>query len=174
MRLYATIRLHIDFRYEGAHMESPHTEVDQLDRIERSIDIDAPAERVWALISRPGWWINDGTIDPDPDVYHDDDVTTLIHPNYGRFQLRTVSTDPPSYIAFRWLDQDSSPLGEQGTLIEFWVHQGSRGVTLTVVESGFTKLGKQPTDVVQQVQENTEGWRVEFIAAQTFLEAPTT
>ncbi len=41
-------------------------------RIEREISIDASAEKVWELIRRPGWWINDGevvdhAIDPDSD-----------------------------------------------------------------------------------------------------------
>ena len=40
------------------------TDLDPLDRIDRSIDIDAPAARVWSLVSRPWWWINEGTVDP--------------------------------------------------------------------------------------------------------------
>jgi len=32
------------------------------DSIERSIDISADAERVFALVSRPGWWINEGAV----------------------------------------------------------------------------------------------------------------
>ena len=30
------------------------------DRIEREIHVDAPIERVFALVSEPGWWIEDG------------------------------------------------------------------------------------------------------------------
>ena len=39
-------------------------QIEDLKRVgtERQIDIDATAERVWALVSTPGWWINDGTI----------------------------------------------------------------------------------------------------------------
>ena len=33
---------------------------DTKDRIERKIEIDAPAEWVWLLVSQPGWWIDDG------------------------------------------------------------------------------------------------------------------
>ena len=49
-------------------MNHPATDLDPLDRIDRTIDIDASAERVWDLVTRPGWWINEGTVDDDPDV----------------------------------------------------------------------------------------------------------
>ena len=32
------------------------------DRIEREITIDAPVDRVWTLVSEPGWYINDKQI----------------------------------------------------------------------------------------------------------------
>lgn len=35
---------------------------DGTDRIERSIWIAADADRVWQLVSEPGWWVNDGRI----------------------------------------------------------------------------------------------------------------
>ena len=42
------------------------TQTDQeLDRIERSIEIDASAEKVWSLLEQPGWWINEHEIEPD-------------------------------------------------------------------------------------------------------------
>ena len=43
---------------------TPPTDLDPLDRIDRSIEIDAPAERVWDLVTRPGWWINEGAGGP--------------------------------------------------------------------------------------------------------------
>src|SRR4249919_1813509 len=65
------------------------TDIDPLDRIDRSIEIDAPAERVWDLVTRPGWWINEGAVDPEPDVHVDGSLTVLTHPKYGEFQLET-------------------------------------------------------------------------------------
>ena len=44
--------------------------MDELDRIDRSIEIDATAEKVWGLVSRPGWWINSRTIVSNQDVRH--------------------------------------------------------------------------------------------------------
>jgi hypothetical protein len=59
------------------------------DRIERQIDIDASAERVWRLISEPGWWINDGRIIGHRLEQHDG--YTLMHdPKHGAFAIQTV------------------------------------------------------------------------------------
>ena len=148
------------------------TAATELDRIERHIQIDATAERVWELVSRPGWWINEGTVDSDPDVRQDGDLTVVSHPKYGIFRLRTVTTDHPSYVAFRWLEQRSDGDGEApSTLVEFWITERVGGVTLTVVESGFTGLGKERAAVVDHVQENTAGWETELAAARTFVES---
>ncbi len=35
---------------------------ENLDRIEREIAIEATAERVWQLVSEPGWYVNDSVI----------------------------------------------------------------------------------------------------------------
>ena len=85
-------------------MDHAATDIDPLDRIDRSIEIDAPAERVWDLVTRPGWWINEGAVDPEPDVRVEGTPTVLTHPKYGEFRLETVESRPPSYIAYRWLE----------------------------------------------------------------------
>jgi uncharacterized protein YndB with AHSA1/START domain len=153
-------------------MSNAATELEPLDRIERDIEIDASAERVWELISRPGWWINEGAVDPDPDLRQDGDLTVVSHPEFGEFRLRTVTADHPSYLAFRWLEQDAAGGDDApSTLVEFWIRERAGGVTLTVVESGFTGLGKERAAVVSHVQENTQGWETELAAAKTFVES---
>jgi uncharacterized protein YndB with AHSA1/START domain len=138
----------------------------ELDRIERSIDIDAPAERVWELISRPGWWINEGEIDPDPQLREEGDAVVLTHPRYGEFRLQTLRSEPPRRATYRWIDGDA----DAGTLVEFSIEdRAGAGVTLRVVESGFTSLGKDHDAVVRHVEGNTEGWESELALAQRFV-----
>jgi uncharacterized protein YndB with AHSA1/START domain len=135
---------------------------DDLDRIDRQVDIDASAERVWELVSRPGWYINQGTVVSNPVLETHGDVTVLHHPEHGDWRIRTVSLDPPRYAAFRWLGED-----EQTTLIEFWItDRPGSGVTLRVVESGFVALGDP--DWMERREENIAGWTAELAAAAAY------
>jgi uncharacterized protein YndB with AHSA1/START domain len=148
------------------------TQTDQeLDRIERSIDIDASAEKVWALVARPGWWINDQEVDPDPDVRKDGDYDVVVHPKHGTFRFQTLRSDPPRHVAYHWVDNVAP---EAGTTVEFWIDERDAGVTLRVVESGFTTLRKDRAAIAHQVEENTQGWEVELAAAKRFVTGTAT
>ncbi len=142
------------------------------DRIERSIDIDADAHRVYELVARAGWWINDGAI-TDNIVSVDGDVTTVNHPKYGDFRIRTERAEPPRYVAFRWLGGDSA--GEKETeaptaLVEFWVDDRPGGVTLKVRESGFIALYEDEDARRRNYDANVEGWTEELEAARRYIE----
>ena len=139
-----------------------------LDRIERSVDIDASAEQVWALVARPGWWINEEEVDPDPVLRREGDLDVLVHPRYGEFRLRTLRSDRPRYVAFHWVDNVAP---EAGTTVEFWITEREGGVTLRVLESGFETLRKDRAAIDHQVKENTHGWEVELGCAKRFVEA---
>jgi len=147
------------------HDTSP-TDLDPLDRIDRSIDIAAPAERVWDLVSRPGWWINEGAVDPEPDLAIEGSDAVLQHPTYGEFRLQVLESRPPTYVSYRWID----PGVEAGTLVEFWIEPREAGVTLRVAESGFSRLGKARADWLEHRKGNVEGWASELTAARTWVE----
>jgi uncharacterized protein YndB with AHSA1/START domain len=141
------------------------------DRIEREIDINASADKVWGLISRPGWWINEGTVVDHPQE-KSDDLDIVRHPEYGEFPIRTVKLDPPRYAAFRWEPGTQKRTGgEQSTLTEFWIEDRDGGVVLKVVESGFASLVMSDVERRKLIDGNTEGWSVELDAARTYLEA---
>jgi uncharacterized protein YndB with AHSA1/START domain len=140
-------------------------------RIERHVDIDAPAERVWGLLEHPGWWINEGEVDlARAEVRDEGDGThVLVHPEWGEFRIRTEESRPPRYLAYRWLDRESSG----GTLVEFTVEDRADGggVTLRVVESGFETLGGDREVTARKVAENTGGWITELAAARAYVDA---
>jgi uncharacterized protein YndB with AHSA1/START domain len=143
------------------------------DAIERSIDIDAPAERVWGLISEPGWYINEGEIRPHRIERVDDDLVVVHDEKHGAFPIRTVALDPPRYAAFRWEAGHGSPEGAPSgatTLIEFWLVERAGGVTLRVVESGFATFGDDEAARRVAFEENSEGWATELEAARRHLE----
>ena len=139
------------------------------DRVERQIDIDAPARRVWDLVSEPGWYINDGTI-IEHRIERDGDISVVHDPVHGPFRLRTVELDPPRYAAFRWLSAEPGPDGgEASTLVEFWIDERPDGVTVRVAESGFRTLSGTEDDRRRKVAENSEGWEIELAAARDLL-----
>lgn len=150
----------------------PHTDAElaELDSISREIDIDAPAERVWDLIARPGWCVNDGAVDAEPDVRYEDDVAVVTDAD-GEYRFRTVRLDRPRYAAFRWLGTPWRDVSE-GTLVEFWVHErSSGGVTLRVLESGFSTLSADPAVWLKEREGNDRGWTQELAAAKAFVES---
>ena len=143
------------------------------DSIERSIDIAADAQRVFDLVSRPGWWINEGEVVENL-IETVGDVATVTHAKYGRFRIRTVSSWPPRYVSFRWLGGDQANEALEylpGTLVEFWVdEQPAGGVTLRVKESGFSDLPVSEEQRRKNVEDNTQGWEEELRAAKSFVE----
>lgn len=151
-------------------------ELAELDSIRRQIDIDATAEKVWSLITRPGWYVNDGTVldDPDTRVETADDgteVAVVTHPTMGEFRFRTIELDEPRYAAFRWLGTPYRDATE-GTLVEFRIEENpAGGVTLEVVESGFSTLSEDPAVWLKEREGNDNGWAQELEAAKSYVEA---
>jgi uncharacterized protein YndB with AHSA1/START domain len=148
------------------------TDLDPLDRIDKSIDIDASAETVWGLVSRPGWWINDGAVQADPELRREGEATVVTHPEYGEFRLLTVESQRPSYVSFRWIHRETDDRAERSTLVEFRVVERGDGVTLTVTESGFSSLSQDRATWLADRAGNDDGWTTELAAARTFVERP--
>lgn len=156
-------------------------ELAELDTITRQIDIDATPERVWALVCRPGWYVNDGTVYSEADMgtklncrtetdAQGRQVDVLDVAGKGEFRFRTVELDEPRYAAFRWL---GTPWREptEGTLVEFWIDERPGGVTLRVKESGFSTLADDPADWLKEREGNDRGWSLELAAGKTWVEA---
>lgn len=152
------------------------TTEDVPDEIVRSITIAAPAERVFALVSEPGWFINDGT-------YREHELTDLgggrtrvLDPVHGAFVIETVTLAAPRRAEFRWIDGDGESGGDAAaepasTTVEFTIAPHGDGVELTVRESGFASLPGDAAVRRRRFEENTEGWIEELDVARTVCEA---
>lgn len=138
------------------------------DKIEREITIYAPVDRVWAMVSEPGWWIGDGDRSGQR-RWKEGDLDIIEDPRYGRFPLRTVGIEQSRYISFRWIMDPSneSESEKPTTLVEFWVEEGDGCTVVRVVESGFTKL----SNAEEAIADNTEGWRFQMDRLKTDAES---
>lgn len=144
--------------------------MDVLDRIERMIEIDAPASRVWKLISEPGWYINDERI-VEHRIERRGELDVVHDPAHGEFAFVTVQLDEPRYAAFRWLVDPGAADGPS-TLVEFTIAETSPdAVVLTVVETGFASLSEGETERRSRYESHVEGWAIEMALAKSHLEA---
>ena len=144
--------------------------MEELDKIEKQIIIDAPASQVWTLVSEPGWFINDSQI-VEHRIERDGDLNVVHDPVHGAFAIKTVVLDEPRYAAFRWLADPQKP-DAASTLVEFFVEETSPStVVLRVVESGFASLPGTAAERRKHFDDNTEGWDIELALAKRHLES---
>lgn len=141
------------------------------DRIEQVITINAPLDRVWDLVSEPGWWVPSTVVTaaghtPGHQVVRETE-------KWGRFPVEVVRVEPKTYAAFRWASQapGAELTSRNTTLVEFWVEQAGDAVRVTVAESGFAALDA-PVPVREQAwKDNTGGWQDELASLRERAES---
>jgi uncharacterized protein YndB with AHSA1/START domain len=128
------------------------------DRIEREITIDAPVERVWALVTEPGWWVGEG--EESGKTRRHEGGLDVIESRHGSFPVRVEALEPTTYVAYRWASGFPGQIPAEGnsTLVEFWLTEKDGGTLVRVAESGFASLAV--TDEVRDgsIEGNTKGW----------------
>jgi uncharacterized protein YndB with AHSA1/START domain len=141
------------------------------DSIERNITISAPLDRVWELVTEPGWWVpTDAPVEADRTAGA---VVVRESEKWGRFPVEVVELRPKSYAAFRWSSTfpgDELAAGRT-TLIEFTVTPTDDGVMVTVVESGFATLDAPEELKNNGFESNSDGWTQELDSLRTRAEA---
>ena len=140
------------------------------DTIERSIAISAPLERVWDLVTEPGWWApSDEPVEAErkPGA-----IVVRESEKWGRFPVEVVDLQPMTYAAFRWASSFPGSDLQPGrtTLIEFTLAPSADGVQVSVRESGFAGLDASPEVKKQGFESNTDGWRMELDSLRTRAE----
>jgi uncharacterized protein YndB with AHSA1/START domain len=136
------------------------------DRIEREISIDAPVERVWAVLTEPeyvGDWFCEG--EPTPIDLRPGGVMRLDMGQHGKFPTVIVDVDPPRYFSYRWASAfpDELATEDNSTLVEFTLTAEGDGTRLQVVETGFAKLAI-PANMVATAgyASHSDGWTVKI------------
>ena len=136
------------------------------DRIEREVVIEAPVERVWALITQAehlGAWFGDAGAEID---LREGGELELRWEEHGTSRGRIERLDEPTEFSFRWAPfQDPGgvePTDGNSTLVEFTLAAEGDGTRLRVVESGFTSLEASPEQQRKNYEGNSKGWSLEL------------
>jgi uncharacterized protein YndB with AHSA1/START domain len=143
------------------------------DRIEKTIELNAPIARVWRALTDHkefGQWFRvnlDG-----PFVLGEVSTGETTYPGYEgmKWEANVVAMERERLFAFEWCpyshDDDRDFSNAPKTLVEFKLERTSNGTRLVISESGFDKLPDDPRRV-DALRSNTQGWneQAENIAA---------
>ncbi|MBM7436914.1 SRPBCC domain-containing protein [Streptomyces sp. HB132] len=129
------------------------------DRIERETLIEASQERVWSLVTQPGFWVAEDTAPLGP-VAEEGGTTVVKNAEYGDFPVRVETVEPQTYVAYRWASAFPGAGLREGnsTLVEFTLVPEGGSTRLRVVESGFAALAGSDELRSKAVEDNTSGW----------------
>ena len=135
------------------------------DQIERETVINAPAERVWELITEAehlGRWFGDAGAEID---LRPGGAIVLRWADSAASRGRVVAVEPRTRFSYRWAPF-ADPGGEEpvegnSTLVEFTLEPEGDATRLRVVESGFASLATSEEQRAKNVESNTGGWEFE-------------
>jgi uncharacterized protein YndB with AHSA1/START domain len=134
------------------------------DRIERETLIEAPIERVWALVAEPGWWAVPDVSQVAGTMAREGETMMSRNETYGDFPVRVERVEPPTYVAYRWASAfpGQELADDNSTLIEFTLAAEDGKTRLRVVESGFGGLVGGEELRRKALEDNTGGWAEEI------------
>lgn len=145
------------------------------DRIEKSIELNAPIERVWRALTDHnefGEWFRvklDGPFVPG-------EVSTghITHPGYEyvKWTVTIKEMEVPRLFSLTWhpyaIDPDVDYSQEVPTLVEFRLEPTPNGTRLNLTESGFNALpGKRKPEAFRM---NEGGWEQQMRNIQAHVE----
>jgi uncharacterized protein YndB with AHSA1/START domain len=130
------------------------------DSIEREVQIDAPIETVWSIVTESqhiaSWFSDSAEVDlrPGGDL-------VLTWDQLGSTVATVERVEPPNAFAFSWVspEPDRDPEERGGsTLVEFLLRAQDDGTLLRVVESGFAELAGSAEENAELATRHTGGW----------------
>ena len=150
--------------------------VTDLSRIDRSIEINAPPERVYRALTTAaelGAWFQvtiEGELAAGRDVW-----MTSVHPGHEgqRFNVRIVDMTPPRSVTWEWhpgeVERTVDYASEPRTTVRFTLEPSARGTRLSVSETGFDDISLARRAKVHK--DNSQGWTEVVVWLQKYVEA---
>ena len=146
-------------------------------RIDRTIEIDAPPQRVWQALTDPrelsAWFqvIIDGTIAPGSEVQ-----MTSTHAGYEgqRFKVWFVELTPPKRLVWQWhpgeVEATIDYSREARTTVTFVLEPSGSGTRVILSETGFDEIAIARRAKV--FADNSQGWSEVLTWLQRHAQAP--
>ena len=146
------------------------------DRIEKTIDMSAPVERVWRALTDPvefGQWFKvalEGGFVPGQ--------ITRGHITYAgyehlKWEATVVAMEAPRLFSFNWLPYAIDPAvdysDEEPTLVEFRLTPIATGTRLVVTESGFDHVPAHRRE--EAFRMNDRGWAIQVENIKAHVES---
>jgi uncharacterized protein YndB with AHSA1/START domain len=138
------------------------------DRIERTVELAHPPERVWAALTTAEglgtWFGNRAEVD-----LRVGGVAKLSWDSGDSATLVIERLEPPRVFGYTWPVYGLGEADPRRTYVEFTLEPAGTGTTLTVVESGFAQLSDADHD--KAYSGNTDGWASELGELVSYLDA---
>jgi uncharacterized protein YndB with AHSA1/START domain len=144
------------------------------DRIEKQVELKAPAARVWRALTdfqQFGEWFRVKLENP----FVEGQLTRghITYPGYEHLKMEVLvrKIEPERLFSFSWhpyaVDAKVDYSQEAPTLVEFRLEQTAAGTLLTVTESGFDKLPEDRR--LQAFRMNDGGWAIQLQNIKTYV-----
>ena len=131
------------------------------DRIEREIEIDAPIDVVWRVITEPehinSWFTDAAELDLRPGG--DGQFAWDVKGSRKKANLRIERLEPPHFFSFRWEYPDGAdPTETNAPLVEFSLEAQGGSTRLRLVESGLESIAGSADEKETYFTDHTNGW----------------
>jgi uncharacterized protein YndB with AHSA1/START domain len=138
------------------------------DRIERTLEVAHPPERVWAALTTAdglaSWFGHQATIDLRPGG-----AAQMSWPEGYVADMRVERVEEPRVFAFTWPIFGLPKDDPRRTYVEFTLEPIPAGTRLTVVETGFAQLSDDEWGTAYNG--NSTGWVSELDELVAYLDA---
>lgn len=138
--------------------------------VRRTIQIDAPVEKVWSAVTEPeliSRWFGRTVLIGEGAGAHG----TITWPDQDPVPLRVEAVDPPRQVSYRWCNDETDGAPAQvddahSTVFTFTLEPTPGGTQLTVVETGF----ETAPDPANTLESHRLGWNGELDKLVALLE----
>ena len=152
--------------------DDENTPEEDFDRVEVDCGIATSVENVWAVVSEPGWWVNDGPVDDHEVALDDEGIYHVTDPEAGEWLVEKADEDPMDVVAFRWYPIASDELpDEYATRVEISLSEEGDSVNVHIEESGLSSVSDDEDEARQMWDDEAGRWAEALDAIKAHLEA---